>query len=274
MEKEFHSLADIFPLMEGEEFETLKQDIFEQGLNNPVVLLEDKILDGRNRYRACVELGIVPDYIHFRKSDPLAYVISQNLQRRHLSETGRSMVAAKIANLKVGSNQFQASANLRTLSPVSQEEAARRMNVSVRSVTDARKVLDHGIPELIRAVESEKIVVSQAASLVNSSSETQKNIVLSVESGKTVKEARIIEHGKKLESLCEKEIDNPTGLFDVIVVDPPWPQEKIMRHIVKNHGDFPGKKQSNKDNSGSFHAFEWAAFSNKLIVGQRLHPEN
>ena len=40
-----------------------------------------------------------PDYVQFAGKDPLAYVVSQNLCRRHLSESQRAMVAAAIIEL-------------------------------------------------------------------------------------------------------------------------------------------------------------------------------
>ena len=57
-DKESHKFADIFPMIEGDGLENLKQDIKEHGQLEPVILFEDKILDGRNRYRACKELGL------------------------------------------------------------------------------------------------------------------------------------------------------------------------------------------------------------------------
>jgi hypothetical protein len=54
----YHPYADLFPLIEGQEFYDLAEDIRINGLNDRIVLLKGRrrrqILDGRNRYRALV----------------------------------------------------------------------------------------------------------------------------------------------------------------------------------------------------------------------------
>jgi len=50
---EFHEIANIFPLMDGPEFTALVEDIRNNGLLDPIITHDGKIIDGRNRYRAC-----------------------------------------------------------------------------------------------------------------------------------------------------------------------------------------------------------------------------
>jgi ParB-like chromosome segregation protein Spo0J len=94
-ELKFHPLADMFPLIEGAEFAELVTDIKASGLVEPIVVLDGMILDGRNRYRACIEAGVEPTYRPFTRDDPAAHVTSANIHRRHLNaEQKRDLITA------------------------------------------------------------------------------------------------------------------------------------------------------------------------------------
>ena len=95
-----HPLAAVFPMMETKDREELVQDILRHGLREPILLFEGKILDGRNRYRACQEAGVEPSFEMYEGNDPLAYIVSANLRRRHLDTGQRAMVAARLATLR------------------------------------------------------------------------------------------------------------------------------------------------------------------------------
>jgi ParB-like chromosome segregation protein Spo0J len=94
----FHPLADIFPLMEGEEFDALVADIEANGQREPITLFEGKILDGRNRYRACVKVGIEVKTEPFEgtEADARAFVISKNIHRRHLTAAQKRELIGKL----------------------------------------------------------------------------------------------------------------------------------------------------------------------------------
>ena len=68
--KAFHPLAEMLPLVQGAEFDRLVADIAEQGLLNPITLYQGKVLDGRNRERACRAAGVEPRYVEFEGKDP------------------------------------------------------------------------------------------------------------------------------------------------------------------------------------------------------------
>lgn len=169
---EMHQLCTAFPLMKSDQFMALVKDIRENGLLEPITLYEGKILDGRNRYTACVNAMIEPVFEEYDGNDPLAFVISRNLSRRHLDESQRAMVAAKLANLKEGRPSETAQ-----IYAVSQSDAADRLNVSRSSVQTAKAVIEKGEPELIEAVERGDIPVSVAAKVASLPEEIQHEII-------------------------------------------------------------------------------------------------
>lgn len=97
---EFHDYANLFPLMYGEEFTALVEDIKENGLLNPIILLDGKILDGRNRFRACVEAGVEPKFQDYEGDYPFSSVLSLNVMRRNLEPEQKAIVAAKAWRIK------------------------------------------------------------------------------------------------------------------------------------------------------------------------------
>ncbi len=163
-----HSVCELFPAMDNESYAALKSDIEAHGQAEPIVLWKKQLIDGRHRLRACKELGVKPVVVDISSSDdPLAYVISHNLHRRHLTESQRAMVAAKIATMKVGDNQHTKKEGLQICRP-STEEAAKALKVSARSVGNAKQVLEQGAKAVQKAVEQGKLAVSTAAELASS----------------------------------------------------------------------------------------------------------
>lgn len=165
----FYLSAEEFSLITGSEYEALKADIHEHGLLNPITVYQGTILDGRNRYLACRDLGLELRTVEWNgKGSPLAFVTSQNFRRRHHNVSQRAMIAAKLMP------KFEQEANERMLSGKTanpgtnlsegraRDQAARAVNVSAGSVETARKVLKNGIADLVKAVENGLVSVAAA----------------------------------------------------------------------------------------------------------------
>jgi hypothetical protein len=93
-----HPAAAMFPLMNDQEFEDFCDDIQAAGLNNPIVILGDILLDGRNRLRACAKVGIEPKFAAYNwyRDREHEWIISQNIHRRSLDEEQRAALVARI----------------------------------------------------------------------------------------------------------------------------------------------------------------------------------
>lgn len=93
---ETHPAADLFPLIEGQEFRDLCKSLIERGLEKPIELYEGKVIDGRNRLRACLEVHCQPRVTEWDGDDPYEYVWSANAVRRHLEPGQRAAIRLKV----------------------------------------------------------------------------------------------------------------------------------------------------------------------------------
>ena len=94
MTYELHPLCTLFPRLSGAEFTSLCDDIAANGLRSPIVLHDGMILDGGNRYRACLEAGVDPVFTEFDGGNLVSFVLSVNLHRRHMSAGQQAAIVA------------------------------------------------------------------------------------------------------------------------------------------------------------------------------------
>lgn len=216
---EFHALADIFPLIEGEEFDALVSDIRSHGLREQIVLLGKQILDGRNRYRACLAAGLLPESLdvatvghlkYFRQfvaagqpapseDDLWTFISSKNLHRRHMTASQRAMAMIDYEGYRHGGSRRAQDANLHLegLEPAqpgpTRSELAERGHVSERMLASAAVVRDNAIPELKEAVRQGRLAVHSIEEIAQQPAEQQRAILDSLprdDKGKLTKEAK------------------------------------------------------------------------------------
>jgi N6-adenosine-specific RNA methylase IME4/ParB-like chromosome segregation protein Spo0J len=232
---DLHDLCKLFPPMPEDQFNSLIDSIRDHGLLTPIMLHDGKILDGRHRYKACINLGIEPSFEEYEGEDALGYVIALNLSRRHLDESQRAMIGARIANL---TGAGRPSKEIAHISAITGSDAAKMMSVGRRNVVHAKKVLREGTQELADAVDSGKIAVTVAAKISELDHEQQAQVIADPKPEQAIKK---IARQEKEQQLAGKAIGQSlstnTSLYGVIYADPPWKYETFSENGMDRSAD-------------------------------------
>ena len=175
---EFHEYANLFPMMNKDEFSGLRADMKVNGQLVPIISYENQILDGRNRFRACLDLGAVPIIEDYTGIDPLGFVISTNLHRRHLSSSQRACLALECVPMFREEARERQRAGGRSKVRQSIAEApderkssqrASKMFGTNRTYVGLAKKLSELSPELFQEVRAGELSVFQAWKQLNHS---------------------------------------------------------------------------------------------------------
>jgi ParB-like chromosome segregation protein Spo0J len=106
-----HPFANLFSMIEGKEFDSLRDDIAQHGILEPIRLFQGLILDGRSRYaaaKACGHKFTLDDFVQWEGTPVEAeqWVISTNFHRRHLTaKQKQEMVRQRIRKSPEMSNR-------------------------------------------------------------------------------------------------------------------------------------------------------------------------
>lgn len=226
---EYHPIANIFPMMSDDEYAVLIEDIRVNGLREPIWTYKGKIVDGRNRWEACREIGIVPQFREWSGQGPLIqFVVSLNLSRRHLDSSQRATVALKIKRLLEAEAKERQLATLKQNGSVSQKIdqrtndnsnhgksaylAAVMAGTNRQYVNDASN-LERDAPGLLDLVSGGFIKIQDAKALSRMEEHRRAPILEKIESreAKTVKQAMRIIHQEEEATIPD---DMPASLID------------------------------------------------------------
>ena len=231
-----HEAANIFP-MDFESIVDLAQDIKQNGQQEPIKLFEGKILDGRRRYEACKTANVEPVIIDVVVKDPIAYVVSLNIHRRHLTPSQRALAASKArkfyddeakerqtSTLKKGTSAAKVKVPEREKGQ-SRDKAGKAVGVSGKMVDYATKVQKKGDPELVEAVEQGKLSVKVAAKAADKPRAEQKKIAENAKKGIKPEKEKLTDDVKMSEKFV---VD--TALSAITVLDR-VPKENVHREV-------------------------------------------
>jgi ParB-like nuclease domain len=167
-----HPLATLFPELAPDELAELASDIKARGQLEPIILYKGRILDGRNRYRACQIAGVKPQTEDFdakaTKRTPEELVLSRNLRRRHLTVGQKAAIALDWSELSPEPERNKERGRPKgTLSKV-----AKKIGINEQRVFEVRQI--RGVnPSLYQDVKAGRCSLNSALAKVRLSNETR-----------------------------------------------------------------------------------------------------
>ncbi len=176
-----HELADCYPLLEGDQLAQMVEDIKANGLREgfEIVLFQERghgsgdlILDGRNRYRACLAAKVAPRFTVYDGPEDIesltSYVVSVNHTRRNLDSGQGAVVARRLGKIIREHNKRKA-------------RQSNLPHVDDASAGMADAVLADGVPELVAAVDRGDVPLAVAAAASKLEPDRQRDLVARVE---------------------------------------------------------------------------------------------
>lgn len=172
MNYERHFLSACWPDITGEEYEHLKDSISVSGLRESITLYEGQILDGWNRYRACIDTAMSMQLVDFDGTPEEAeQFVRDKHNRRSLTLTQRMACEAKMSTWPGrGGDRFTKNQSApgalcsasSAVSPQNRTELAKKTGGSVRTAQQVINVVKSGNEEAINAMVQGKLSAKAA----------------------------------------------------------------------------------------------------------------
>jgi hypothetical protein len=233
-----HPVAALFPMLPLGELSDLAADIKTNGLQQPIVMQGDTLLDGRNRLAACERAGVNPTFTQYKGDSPVAFIIGVNLHRRHLDQGQKIALGIEIephfaeeartrqeaGRIAGGHARHGDRSMVENVPPSSKsrDQAARAVGVSGKTLSTA-KAIKAAAPEKFQAIIDGKLSVARAKKEVKADQDK-------ADLAKAQTEIKA-ETRKSIESVCDLRVCSCRALLATgikpaaVITDPPYPRE-------------------------------------------------
>ena len=237
---------DLIQSLTADEFKQLEDNVLAEGIRDAIVVWNDTIVDGHNRYQLAQKHSLQFDLheVDFNSQDEaVLWIIDNQLGRRNLTdfvklelqqkradvlyERGKSIKSEVAINRGFAGNQHTKVDDLSIIDKTSRTEPAHNtrneiaesLNWSTGKVAQGQYVIKHAPEEVKEKLRAGELSMNEAYKAI-----------------KTEEKKAIVQ--EQIQVLKEKEVQPSTGFYDVIVIDPPWQMEKIERDVAPNQVGF------------------------------------
>lgn len=240
IDPEFQALI---PPLSTEEKQQLEANIVADGCRDPLVVWGETLIDGHNRYEICTRLGLPFDTVEMdfdSRDEAMDWMDANQLGRRNITPDQFTLLLGRRYN-RAKNRQGGATSKRQNVAL----ELAKQHGVSDRTVeragqyAEAIATVEKAVPGFSQAVTAPRQAVIKAAAIIDRSPEKAAEILSGTKSMADVRrEEHRAEIVEKLESVAAIEAKQVSGLFDVIVLDPPWAMQKIERDVTPDQVAF------------------------------------
>lgn len=247
-------LRALIPALSADERASLESSIIAEGCRDPIVAWDGVIVDGHNRHAICtahnVKYSVVP-IIFSDRIDAMIWIRRNQVSRRNLTDDQRGMNAYYLGELESEKSRRERARSARAAvvarNPVARPDSVMTCDTESEYepisdadvITGTRKPKPRIRAQVAKAAGVKEHQVQRAGMVAKAAPE----LAAKVASGeiplaaavREVKRAAVVQ---KLESVEAQEVKALAGEYDVIVIDPPWPMQKIERDVRPNQSQF------------------------------------
>jgi N6-adenosine-specific RNA methylase IME4 len=237
--------SEMLPQLPPDEYQRLRDDIADNGVQVPIIVDDaGNILDGRHRWLIAQELGVDcpvgKPVVGLADHDKRLLAVAVNVKRRHLTSMQQTMLG-------------------RIIEPDIAERARRRqIELAGTRKSDLVDICPQGAGDKTRDEVAAEVGLGSGRTyernkaLLDKVETSHPDLLPDIVAGASdVREIRSQvakrENEAKLAAVVEREVEAPTGLYDVIVIDPPWDMKKIERDVAPDQVNFDYPTMSEAD---------------------------
>lgn len=170
MEYKRHHLSASWPDMSEEDFQSLRDSITNVGQLESIILYGDEVLDGWQRYQACLAENMPPRFETFEGDDPVEFISAKHT-RRPLNLTQRLTAIALMHQWRPsGVTSHSRSADSADLTAA---QIAAKAGGGTRSAENVKSAIAHGTAEVVNAMKAGTLAADHAAQIAKLPKEQQ-----------------------------------------------------------------------------------------------------
>jgi len=225
------NFRNLIPPLSESEYSELEKSLLTEGCREPIIIWKNMIVDGHHRYEICTKHDIPfrTQEIEFQNEDEAkVWILTNQLARRNLPEFTRIELALKRKEILLAVGREKQKRTLKQYS-----DTVLLQNNKTDETHDTRQIIAHEL-------DISPGYIAKAEQVIKKAPEELKDKLRrgEISINKAYKEIKRKEILEKLDNIEEQQTKEIEGVYDVIVIDPPWEMKKIERDVAPNQVEF------------------------------------